>query len=515
MLTRPALWFFSASLATATASAITQPNGTQIPVGDELQRVFTARGESIRVREDAAIMPERFLPGCRLTFTLITRGSSRFRNIFGWYNVRAGMAPSASDLHVLIPCGAGAGDRFELNLRGNPDYRGGEIGFFLRTPQDGTPPNLCPGDCCADLSRGGFNYYSERGYNPDNMGTNSYLHLLTYDSRVQRSSFYFTWEDLFSGGDNNFTDFVALVDQIVCTGAGASCDTGERGVCAQGSRQCRNGELACLRSVPPGDERCDGLDNDCDGDTDEGAGLCPGEQLCDRGSCVARCLSELGCPEGLSCTPRGTCVESGCAEVNCASGQRCAGGRCVGACDGIRCPTGRLCRAGRCVDPCAGVSCDSDQACVAGDCVPRCECRACSDGRRCAADGRCVETRCATVSCAAGQVCVEGACADRCAGAQCPAGERCESGACVPAPLMDAGVARDVVLPPVDLGARDDVVDAVSDVAEVARTPPNVSDRGRSGCSCRTAGPKRERIGGVALLLALCARRRRRLSRGS
>ena len=159
---RRVLWLLSALAFTPVAGAITQPNGTVIPVGDELQRIFTERGETLRVREDAAIMPERFLPGCRLTFTLISRGASQFRNIFGWYNVRPGMRPDPADLHVLIPCNATAGNRFELNLRGNPDYRGGEIGFFLRTPQDGTPPNLCPGACCADLSRGGYNYFSER-----------------------------------------------------------------------------------------------------------------------------------------------------------------------------------------------------------------------------------------------------------------------------------------------------------------------------------------------------------------
>jgi hypothetical protein len=127
---RRVLWLLSALAFSPAAHAITQPNGTVIPVGDELQRIFTERGETLRVREDAAIMPERFLPGCRLTFTLVSRGASQFRNIFGWYNVRPGMRPDPADLHVLIPCNATAGNRFELNLRGNPDYRGGEIGFF-------------------------------------------------------------------------------------------------------------------------------------------------------------------------------------------------------------------------------------------------------------------------------------------------------------------------------------------------------------------------------------------------
>lgn len=521
MLRRTA-WILAALSVTPAARAITQPNGTVIPVGDELQRVFTERGESIRVREDAAIMPERFVPGCRLTFTLITRGNSRFRNVFGWYNVRPGMAPDPRDLHVLIPCNATAGNRFELNLRGNPDYRGGEIGFFLRTPQDGTPPNLCPGDCCADLSRGGYNYFSERGYNPDNTGSNSFLHLLIYDSRAQRNAFYFTWEDLYSGGDNNFTDFVALVDQIVCTGAGATCDTGERGVCAQGTQQCRNGALACQRSVSPSNERCDGLDNDCNGAVDDGSNLCAEGEVCDRGTCVARCLGELGCYPGLTCTDRGTCVESGCASVTCDSGQRCAEGRCVGACDRIVCPSGTACRAGRCVDPCDGVRCDEDQVCVSGTCVPRCECRPCATGQRCASDGRCVAADCATVSCPAGSTCVMGACRDACEGARCPIGERCEMGRCAPIPVVDAGAARDVVLPSVDLGAWQDVaaptdtVDA-GEAPDAGRVNQSVLDRPRSSCDCRAGvGAPRPRAAWAALALgALLVTRRRRVSRGS
>ncbi len=55
-----------------------------------------------------------------------------------------------------------------------------------------------------------------------------------------------------------------------------SCSTGESGICESGTRTCdANGEWgACVRDNEPGEEVCDGRDNDCDGETDEG---CSGE----------------------------------------------------------------------------------------------------------------------------------------------------------------------------------------------------------------------------------------------
>lgn len=504
---------FVVLLIARDASAINQPDGTPIPATMGLQSIFTARGESIDALRDAGVTPERFVPGCRLTFTLVSRGPATFRNSFGWYNV-TGSAPAESDLHVLIPCDAPQGTVATLDLSREPAYRGGEIAFFLRTPEDGSSGTCSGGDCCGRVGHPGRTYYSERRFNPDSVasGGTGYIHLLTYDSRATRDAFYFAWEDLFRGGDNNFTDFVALVSNIVCSGAGAPCSTGMRGVCGQGVQQCRAGMLACVPTIAPSAERCDGVDNDCNGTTDDGMGLCPRGEVCDRGVCVPPCL-ERACFVGFRCTDRGTCVEDACVGVMCNEGQRCESGRCVGVCDGIRCPIDQVCRAGRCVDGCAGVTCDSDQVCVGGTCVPRCQCRRCAASETCQADGRCVPTSCAMISCATGQRCVSGACRDACDGAVCPRGERCVMGACVAEPAADGGASSDAATDSgatvMDSGGSPGDSGAAMDVATDVRRPSLIVDGGNRGCGCRVLAPTRAGANGrwalAMVLLALAA----------
>lgn len=438
----------SAFLITLPAFAqLTQPDGQVIPVLNEnvteckdknIQVCLNEAegGETIDALTDGNIVPETFDPSCNLTFELLARGADN-KNIFGWYNVvpdpnnpGKNLKPALEDLYTFIlasedpaPPGEPEFSR-ELSLKGDPNYLGGDIGFFVCTGANPKAELGGPPSDCAQI------FYSERAFNPDSAADDEYTHLIIWQSVTYRNAFYFGWEDVIKG-DNDFDDIFTRVTGITCSGGGEVCQTGEKGVCADGTMICQRGELQCVPNTGPSEEKCDALDNDCDGEVDEGDDLCAPGLVCDRGKCVPPCgTGEFRCAPGLVCSAAGTCVDPLCANVECKPGEICDAGKCVDGCRDVTCPYGHVCRLGVCVDPCEHIECDEGYSCHLGVCVD-CDCKGCGAGFSCV-DDICVEDACANVTCDAGSHCVKGKCVDNCEGTKCPGGAPCKDGACLP-----------------------------------------------------------------------------------
>lgn len=420
------------SLLSINALALSQPDGTVIPQTEALKSYLTAEGESIEPLVSSAVTPETFDPSCNLTFTVIARGGGQL-NSFGWYNV-TGQKPDPSDLHEFLGCNDGVGTSKQLQIKSDPAYKGGKIGFFMATTEGavGNCVSFKPEGGIADASTLGYLYYSENQYNDDNVVANGFIHLVILDSGVYPKAFYFGWEDLYAGGDNDFEDLLTRVEGITCAGGGEACDTGLPGICATGVMQCHDGLLACMGQSAPGAESCNGVDDDCDGQVDNGD-LCADGKVCFEGTCVGKCGSgEFKCPSSLVCdSESGFCMDPLCQGKSCPSGSVCRAGECKAPCEGVTCPVGLVCRQDVCVDPCAGVACDDDAVCDQGVCREKCSCGGCTAGLTCLPSGVCVPSSCAGVDCAEGTRCEQGTCVDACQGVVCPGGQVCQTGKCV------------------------------------------------------------------------------------
>lgn len=104
-----------------------------------------------------------------------------------------------------------------------------------------------------------------------------------------------------------------LSEESECeNGETQSCNTGQLGMCAEGTQTCVEGSWgSCIRDNEPETEICDELDNDCDGLIDEG-GVCE----------VVECTTNSDCDDGLFCNGQETCVDEYCLngnQVDCSS----------------------------------------------------------------------------------------------------------------------------------------------------------------------------------------------------
>ncbi len=88
-----------------------------------------------------------------------------------------------------------------------------------------------------------------------------------------------------------------------CTASGVACNTGQAGICGQGTIQCQAGQPVCVPSATPTAEVCNGLDDDCDWEVDEGLetecyDLGLGHPTVNQGLCRAGIRSCARAPDG-------------------------------------------------------------------------------------------------------------------------------------------------------------------------------------------------------------------------
>ncbi|MCB9527256.1 MAG: SUMF1/EgtB/PvdO family nonheme iron enzyme [Myxococcales bacterium] len=277
-------------LPASVGAQLRQPDGAAIPAGNTLRTILNGAplNENMDVIADASLVPEVFTPARRLTLSFIAEGAG-YENAFGYYNLGDDITNPANRF-VLFDCNVEPQRPFVTRQvdfcaeRAAGRWRGGPIGFFIITPELVANPGNSRNPNCGVNDNLGFIYYSEPRLNREDP-VNPYIHHLVYRSNTYANAFYFGFEDLYRGGDNDFEDLLVLVEGLLvgdapdaCNGQDDDCDgrTDEgadavcESACGAGVRPCVGGQLRGCTAPEPANETCNNRDDDCDGQLDEG-----------------------------------------------------------------------------------------------------------------------------------------------------------------------------------------------------------------------------------------------------
>ncbi len=221
-------------------------------------------------------------------------------------------------------------------------------------------------------------------------------------------------------------------------------NTGAGDAKCEGKRTCKvgTGLSACI-SEAPAPETCNGKDDNCDGQTDEGT-----------------------CDDGIACTDDSCAGVEGCKHLN--NTKPCDA-------DNSKCTVGDVCASGKCVAG-APLTCDDGNVCTLDSCDPAQGCIFTNnDGQKCDADSTdctvadsCKGGQCAAgpaKACASDDPCIDAKC-DKASGAckyPSKVGLPCEDGNPCTVGDVCGGVGGDQCLPGPTQGACDDKNDCTED----------------------------------------------------